>query len=184
MRDKNDFSEGTLALKNLLLEPPMENSLNIRWTFRHYFALFARLVLAAVFIYAAFGKINNPLIFAEEIRMYEILDLSPLLYIIAIVLPWVELLCGIAFITGIFIRGASFTLAIMNMGFIAVIAYRTLSIMNSGDTSFLNVFFDCGCGFGPTYAWKKLLEDTGLLGLSLILLFTREHRFVLLRLRK
>jgi len=184
MRDKNNFTAGALSLKRSLLEPPMGNSLNNRWTFGRYFAIFARLVLAAVFIYAAFGKINDPLIFAEEIRMYEILDLSPLLYIIAIVLPWVELLCGISFITGIFIRGASFTIAIMNLGFIAVIAFRTLSIMNSDNISFLNVFFDCGCGFGPTYAWKKLLEDTGLLGLSLFLLFTREYRFVLFRLRK
>jgi uncharacterized membrane protein YphA (DoxX/SURF4 family) len=184
MRDKNIFSTGAIALKNLLIEPELKNGSNEKWVFRQYLAIFARLVLAVVFIYAAVGKIHNPLIFAEEIKMYKVLDISPLLYAVAIVLPWIELFCGISLITGISIRGASFTLAAMSLGFLTVIVYRTLSIMGAGNVAFSDVFFDCGCGFGPTYAWKKIIEDTGLLSLSLILLFAREHRFVLLRLRK
>ncbi len=183
MRDKNIFITEVSALGELLMEPALKRDFNRR-AFNQYLVMFARLVLAAVFIYAAAGKIDKPLMFAEQIREYKILDLSPLLYIIAIVLPWIELLCGISLITGVLIRGASFTLTAMNLGFLTVIVYKTFYEMASADVAFFDVFFDCGCGFKPTHAWKKILEDLGLLGLSLLLLFSREYRFILLRLRK
>jgi uncharacterized membrane protein YphA (DoxX/SURF4 family) len=183
MINKDIFITEGSALRELLMEPALKGDFNRR-AFNQYLVVFARIVLAAVFIYAAVGKIDKPLMFAEQIRNYKMLDISPLLYIIAIVLPWIELLCGISLITGIFIRGASLTLTAMNLGFLIVIVYKTLYEMDSTNIAFFDVFFDCGCGFKPTHAWKKILEDVGLLGLSLLLLFSREHRFILLRLRK
>lgn len=181
MKNKRILKTDGSALKELLLEPPLETDFRREKSCRQYLVILARIILAAVFIYAAFGKINKPMLFSQQIRMYKILDGSFLLYTVAIVLPWIELLCGISLITGIFIRGTSLVLSAINITFLVFIIYRVLNVMGSGETAFFEVFFDCGCGFKPTYAWKKILENTALLGLSLILLFSREYRFVLLR---
>jgi uncharacterized membrane protein YphA (DoxX/SURF4 family) len=151
------------------------------WIFDEKFIFIIRVVLAAVFIYAAFAKITKPLMFAEQIRMYRIIDTSPVLYITAIVLPWLEFLCGISLILGIFIRGSALILAWLNAVFLVVLIYRTTGIAASEHISFFKVFFDCGCGFEPTHAWKKILEDAGLFAISLILFFAPAYGYMLFR---
>jgi putative oxidoreductase len=149
------------------------------WYFNAYFVLALRLVLAAVFIYAGLQKIGRPLAFADEIRMYRILDVGPLLYTTAIALPWIELFCGISLVTGIFMRGSALMLLGLNAVFLVAVSVRTVGIMDEEGIGFAAVYFDCGCGFGATYAWKKLLEDTFFFLFSLVVLFVPEYRFVL-----
>ena len=144
-----------------------------------YLLLLARILLAGVFIYAALQKIDKPLMFADEIRMYGVIDSGPLLYMMAIVLPWMEIICGISLLTGVFMRGSALILFVFNAVFIAVISYRTAGIMSSEGTTFTKVYFDCGCGFGATYAWKKLLEDTVFMLLALWIMLAPRHRLVL-----
>ena len=146
---------------------------------RQLLLLAFRVILAVVFIYAALQKIGRPLMFAGEIEMYRVIGHGPLLYMSAIVLPWVELLCGFALLTGIFMRGAALILSAMNFAFIIVITYRTAGIMSAEGTPFGQVYFDCGCGFGPTYAWKKLIEDAVFLTFSTFVLFSPSYRFVI-----
>jgi uncharacterized membrane protein YphA (DoxX/SURF4 family) len=155
-----------------------------RWIFNPYVLLVMRLVLAAVFIYAAVQKIGHPLEFADEIRMYRILDIGPPLYIVSIVLPWVELFCGIALVTGIFLRGSALILAAFNIVFLIAVSIRTAQVMSEESIGFMKVYFDCGCGFGETYAWKKLLEDIVFLVFSCVLLAAPAYRFVLQRARR
>lgn len=152
------------------LWPPLSN----RWLL-----LAMRLLLAAVFIYAALQKVGRPLLFADEIRMYGIIDHGPVLYLLAIVLPWIELLCGISLVTGLLMRGSALILAVVNVVFIVVIAYRSAAIMNAEGIPLSQVFFDCGCGFGPTYAWKKLIEDTVFFFGALLILSAPVYRLVL-----
>ena len=146
--------------------------------FHPYLLLVFRLVLAAVFIYAAVQKIGKPLAFADEIRNYGVIGYGAPLYVMAVVLPWLELLCGLSLVTGVFLRGAALILLVLNAMFLVVIAKRTVGFVQEG-TPFLKVYFDCGCGFGATYAWKKLLEDTVYFLLSMVLLFAPVHRFTL-----
>jgi uncharacterized membrane protein YphA (DoxX/SURF4 family) len=136
-----------------------------------------RVILAAVFIYAALQKIGKPLLFTDEIEMYGIIGPGPILYLAAIILPWLELMCGLALLTGVFLRGSALILAVMNLVFMVVITYRTAGIMAAEGTPLRQVYFDCGCGFGPTYAWKKLIEDAFLLAFSIVLLFSPSYRF-------
>lgn len=138
-----------------------------------------RVILAAVFIYAAIQKLGKPLMFADEIEMYGVIGPGPLLYLAAITLPWIELLCGAALLTGIFMRGSALILAAMNLVFLIVIAYRTAGIMSAEGTPLREVYFDCGCGLGATYAWKKLIEDTAFLVFSISILFSPTYRFVI-----
>ena len=146
---------------------------------RQLILLVFRVILAAVFIYAALQKIDKPLMFADEIEMYGIIGHGPILYLAAIILPWIEILCGLALLTGIFMRGSALILSAMNIVFIIVIAYRTVGIMSAEGTPFREVYFDCGCGFGATYAWKKLIEDAVFVVFSVYILFSPSYRFVI-----
>ncbi len=146
---------------------------------RQVILLVFRVVLAAVFIYAALQKMGKPLMFADEIEMYGIIGPGPLLYLAAITLPWIELFCGAALLTGIFMRGSALILSAMNFAFIIVIAYRTYGIVSAEGTPLRDVYFDCGCGFGATYAWKKLIEDAVFLIFSVAILVSPSYRFVI-----
>ena len=149
------------------------------WYFNDYLVLVLRLVLAAVFLYAAFQKIGKPLAFADEIRMYRIVDIGPPLYIMAIALPWIEFLCGLSLLTGLFMRGSALVLLGFNAVFLVAVSMRTVGIMSEEGIGFMSVYFDCGCGFGETHAWKKLLEDTAFFLFSLVILVKPEYRYVL-----
>jgi len=134
-------------------------------------------VLAAVFIYAATQKITKPLAFADEIHTYGVVDYGVPLYLMAAALPWLELLCGLSLVAGICVRGAALVLLGLNVMFIIVIARRTAGYVSEG-TPFMRVYFDCGCGFGAVFAWKKLLEDAAYAIMSAALLTAPLHRFV------
>jgi uncharacterized membrane protein YphA (DoxX/SURF4 family) len=166
---KNTWSQGA--------HPTAGNGNGISWIFNPYLLLAFRLLLAAVFIYAAVHKLGKPNAFAEAIRGYGVVDYGPPLYIMAIVLPWIEILCALSLVTGVFIRGSALILLGMNALFLGVIAYRAAGIVRDG-TPFMKVYFDCGCGFGATYAWKKLLEDAAYLLMSFAILAAPRHRFV------
>ncbi len=148
------------------------------WLYHPYLLLAFRLFLAAIFIYAAVQKIGKPLLFAEEIHSYSVVGYGTPLYLMAVILPWLELICGISLVTGVFIRGAALILLGFNALFLIVIAKRTVGFMHEG-TPFLKVYFDCGCGFGATFAWKKLLEDSVYFILAMVLLFAPLYRFTI-----
>ena len=59
----------------------------------------SRVILGGIFIYAAVGKILYPADFSEAITNYQ---LVPVMFtnLIAIVLPWVELVAGILLLNG------------------------------------------------------------------------------------
>ena len=137
--------------------------------------LLLRFLLAAVFIYAAIQKIGKPLAFSDEIRMYGVVDYGPLLYLTAIILPWLELVCSLCLLTGMYLHGSALILTVLNAIFIMAITKRTAEIMHAG-TPLLQVYFDCGCGFGAAYAWKKLLENAVLFLMAGGLLFCLLHR--------
>ncbi len=162
------------GLAGLLLEGPRPGPAG-----RQIVLLVFRLALAATFIYAALQKMGKPLLFADEIEMYGMLGPGPMLYILAIALPWIELACGLSLLSGLCMRGAALILALMNVVFIVVISYRTAGIMSAEGTPLTQVFFDCGCGFGPTYAWKKLIEDAVLLVFAISILVAPGYRFVI-----
>jgi len=145
---------------------------------RHVILIF-RAILAAVFIYAALQKIGKPLMFADEIRMYQVLERGPLLYMVAIALPWIELFCGLSLLAGLFLRGTALILIVMNAVFLAMITWRTAAVMGAEGTPLTKIYFDCGCGFGATYAWKKLLEDSAFILMAAAIYFAPAFRFAL-----
>ncbi len=115
-----------------------------------------RIGLGLLFIYASLDKIWNPGLFAKSISNYRILPL-PLLHISAIILPWLEFLCGLALILNKYPRAANAWIA----GLLLVFIMAVISAMSRG------LDFNCGCfnvneatanlGFG------KIAENIGLL---------------------
>jgi putative oxidoreductase len=158
--------------------PPDTKPGGVGWFHHPYVLLVFRLFLAAVFIYAAVQKVGRPNAFADEIHSYGVVSYGPPLYIVAVVLPWLELICGISLVTGIFVRGSALILLGLNAMFLVVIAKKTVDFVHGG-TPFMKVYFDCGCGFGATFAWKKLLEDAVYFLVAASLLTAPLHRFTL-----
>lgn len=64
-----------------------------------YFILLLRLILGGIFIWASIDKIANPDKFATAVRNYLILPME-VTNLVAIILPWVEMMCGILLIVG------------------------------------------------------------------------------------
>src|SRR5206468_4056450 len=100
------------------------------------------------------------------------------LNLLATVLPWLEIFCGILLIFGIAWRGTALLILIMLTGFTFVIIRRAIGI-HDGGIPWLDIKFDCGCGGGEVYIYKKLPENIGLWLLSLIILLSRSRRFCL-----
>ena len=133
--------------------------MNKKW--KKIILIVIRIALAIVFIYAAIPKIIDPTQFAQDIDNYKILPYFAVT-ILAIILPWLELLVGLFLIVGIWLPAAAFITAALNIVFIIAIAsamYRGLDI-------------DCGCfSTGDSLVgWKRLFEDFFLLIASVYIL--------------
>ena len=107
-----------------------------------------RILVGGVFIWASWDKIHDPGGFARIVENYQLLP-APLVHPAALLLPWIELICGVLMVSGFWIRGSSLMLAILLLVFIFALglsAYRGIDI-------------SCGCfSVGAT-------RSTGLYGL-------------------
>ncbi|MCX7958741.1 MAG: DoxX family membrane protein, partial [Deltaproteobacteria bacterium] len=85
-----------------------------------YLSLLFRIYIGFVFIYASVHKITNPEMFAVDIATYDILPLY-LINIMAILLPYIEMVSGILIIAGPFQKEASLMISAMMLMFIAAL---------------------------------------------------------------
>ena len=141
--------------------------------------LLVRLVLGGLFVYMGAMKVADPVDFLRLIRAYGMAPEAPpyLLNSIAIVLPWLEVVCGIALLLGLWVRGAAALIVIMLLLFTPVVLIRALQIYSAEGTPFFKIAFDCGCGTGVEIIWIKLFKNTGLLLLGVLALLSRSSRF-------
>ncbi len=103
-------------------------------------ALIARLLVGALFIYAASGKILDPMEFAKQVRAYELAPVA-MTNAIAITLPWLELFAGALLVVGFWRAEARFLIFLMMVGF----TFGKIS----GEIRGLDLA-DCGC-FGSDW---------------------------------
>ena len=121
-----------------------------------------RFAIGGIFVYASIDKIAHPDAFAQIVFYYRMLPES-LLHVFALFLPWLELVTGLALITGIGRRGAALLLGAMLAMFVVALGaaiYRDLDI-------------SCGCfstGEGHGVGFDLIRRDAlMLLGCLLIL---------------
>jgi uncharacterized membrane protein YphA (DoxX/SURF4 family) len=134
------------------------------------FAVLARWLLGAAWVGMGISKALHPVDFLKLVRAYEIVQNYFWLNSIAAVLPWFEIFCGLLLLAGIAVRGTALLLVLMLVSFTGVVFHRALDIMSAQAIPFWAVKFDCGCGTGEVFIWQKLLENSGLILLSLWLL--------------
>ncbi|MEW6015119.1 MAG: MauE/DoxX family redox-associated membrane protein [Candidatus Zixiibacteriota bacterium] len=146
--------------------------MNRRFLDNDYLTLLIRLIVGGIFIYASLDKITNPAQFARIVYNYHLLP-ATLINIFALMLPWVELLCGIFLVVGYKQEGS---VLILNLLVLAFIAALTVNL-------FRGVNIECGCFTVSSKAKSNiidlLLRDIGLLALTLYLFFSRSRRFAL-----
>ena len=121
-----------------------------------------QIALGLFFVVAALPKIADPPGFAHMVYNYKILP-GPLVNPLALVMPWAELLMGIALILGLWRRSAATLVGALLLVFIVAISVNLLR----GNA------IDCGC-FDVAAAnltreerfrdmWMVLLRDVGML---------------------
>ena len=81
----------------------------------------ARLVLGVIFIYAGWNKIGDPAGFAKAVQNYRLLPLE-MVNLFAIVVPWIELVCGLLLIVGLFTAGSSLVVTLLLLSFMIALA--------------------------------------------------------------
>jgi uncharacterized membrane protein YphA (DoxX/SURF4 family) len=119
------------------------------------------IVLGALFIYAGVVKIIEPVEFARDIDNYKMLPWR-LGVFLALYLPWLEILCGLALITRVLYRGGIFIVTtLMSLFIVASIVAKARGL----DVS-------CGC-FGHaskylSFSWHLVLDFALLIGLVVL----------------
>ena len=94
----------------------------------------SRLLVGGIFIYASFYKIVDPSGFAKSIWYYHMVP-GDLINLMALIMPWMELICGITVIVGVFYRGSVMLINLMMLVFIIALSSAV----------FRGINIDCGC---------------------------------------
>ena len=105
-----------------------------------------QIALGVFFVVAALPKVGDPPAFAHMVYNYRILP-GPLVNLLALVLPWFELLSGVALVLGIWRRTAAAWVGVLLLVFIAGISFN----LARGNA------IDCGC-FDPKSSGKSVDE--------------------------
>jgi uncharacterized membrane protein YphA (DoxX/SURF4 family) len=118
-----------------------------------------RIIVGGGFLIAGILKIIDPARFADNVANYR-LARHELINLVAIILPWIEVVAGLLVLTGIWLRAAALVIASLTVVFLGVI----ISALARG----LNI--QCGC-FGAVggahVGWFNLVIDLIFLGLAL-----------------
>ena len=77
-----------------------------------------RVALAGIFIYASYQKILHPVEFADIIENYQILPIA-VVPLVAVWLPWTELVASVVLVVGVWTRAAGLLLSVLMFVFIA-----------------------------------------------------------------
>lgn len=113
-------------------------------------ALVLRIYIAGLFIYAGMYKINYTAEFAETIASYRLVPYWGV-NLVAITMPWIELVSGILLICGIRVRSAIVVIGGLLVIFTAGVAVNLI----------WKAPIDCGCfhTLDDPISWKTLVRD-------------------------
>ena len=121
-----------------------------------------QIALGVIFVVAALPKLADPPSFAHMIYNYRLVP-GGMINISALIMPWLEVLCGVALILGVWTRPARDLIALLLIVFIIAISINL----------FRGNAIDCGCfnvaDAGKTYEqrihdmWLDVFRDLGML---------------------
>ena len=127
--------------------------------------------LGAVFIYASWDKIAKPGEFARIVYHYQLIGPSQALgyvpaNLLAVTLPWIELLTGALLVVGLWRREAAAVAALMLVSFIVAVSW---ALANGIDIANCGCFTVGGSADGRALGWKLLAGDLALLAVATFL---------------
>jgi putative oxidoreductase len=134
-----------------------------------YLALALRLCVGGFFLYASMSKIPYPAQFAEATANYRLVPYW-LLNPVAVVLPWVEFVCGLFLVIGFTSRASVVLIGIL------LVLFNIMVLINM----YWGAPISCGCydTVGEPIGWTKIIENIVLLILTIhIYYFDRLFQF-------
>jgi len=116
-----------------------------------YLALILRVFVGYYFIYASTSKIPYPAQFADLLAAYRLFP-YPFINVMAVVVPWMELITGLFIIIGLRNRASAILIILLYIGFNVAIGLNV--IIGSPIT--------CGCydTVGEPVSWMKIGKNT------------------------
>ena len=130
--------------------------------------LAARIVVGLVFLLYGLDKIAHPDDFAQAIVNYRLLP-EVLVNLVVVILPWVELICGLLLLAGQWVRSAALVSAFL-LGVFVIAVSITLA---------RGLDINCGCLHAETgrkVGLRLLLEDLLLIGAAAFLVLKAGDR--------
>ncbi len=119
-----------------------------------------RVIMGVVFIVAALAKIGDVAAFSTQIHNFRMMPVG-LENLVAMTLPWIELLAGLSLLIGIRPRSGGIIVTILMAMFLVMVAVAL----------FRGLDIECGCfgtADGSRVGIKKLAENLGMLILAFI----------------
>lgn len=104
--------------------------------------LIVRVALGALFVFAAWMKLRNPQAFADAVLAFKIFGSADHLVVLTtFVVPWLEMICGLLLVAGLWSRAAALALL------------AQLLVFTAGIVSVLVRKMDVTCGCFGEYEW-------------------------------
>jgi uncharacterized membrane protein YphA (DoxX/SURF4 family) len=134
------------------------------------------IALGAVFLYAAYDKILHPADFARIVYHYQLIGPNQHVgpwasNLLAVTLPWIEVVLGLALLTGVWRREAATLASVLLVVFVVAVSAalaRNIDLEN------------CGCfsvsGEGRAAGIQLILADLLMLGGALVLALVTPQR--------
>jgi uncharacterized membrane protein YphA (DoxX/SURF4 family) len=124
-----------------------------------YLLLISRILLAGIFIVAGSLKISDPGGFGDAIENYRIFP-TIMINLVAITLPWIELICGILLLLGIIVKENIIVINSLLLIFLVIIIAAVIRGLD----------IECGCfgtSDGAVVGIQKIIENFIMLLLGL-----------------
>ncbi len=132
-----------------------------------------RIVVCLVFVTSGLIKLADPARFFDDLQAFGLMNYD-FAFVTTLVLPWMELLCGLAVLSWRYSASAAVLLCMQTSGFI----YFMMKGRASG------IDFDCGC-FGKWFTFPNFHSHMVFLSVLLIILFIIFfHTFTMARLEE
>ena len=128
----------------------------------------SQIAIGILMAWAGLAKIGDLRGFAEQLHNFRMIPI-PIENLIAISLPWIELVAALALVFGIRARAGAILVALMLAAFTTAVSVAMV----------MGLDIECGCfgtGDATRVGLQKLVENVGLTALALVALIRTEKR--------
>ena len=145
----------------------------LKFIFLHpLFIFLLRVLLGSIFIISGLDKIADMNAFVHAILNYQIVG-TGIATSVATILPWLEILCGIGLILGIYPRTSAFIITALLIIFTVLVSSAMIRGLD----------ISCGCFTQDSSAakigWQKIFENLMMILMGINLAVIKDWKFVL-----